>query len=454
MILDSPPETTPALPLLKRFGPASPLAWRQRASVTAAQFVGHARALAARLPATGHVLNLCEDRYHFLLGFAAALLAGQVSLLPPSRSPESLRRILEEYPDTCCLTDHADAPPGLPVVAIADQPREDPGCMRVPLVPGEQVAAIVFTSGSTGQPSAHAKTWYSLVVGAEALGRQLKMEGSPRPAILGTVPPQHMFGLETTVLLPLQWGCTVHAARPVFPADLRSALASLPAPRWLVTTPLHLRACLAEGVPLPTMEGVLSATMPLAPELARKAESLWRVPVREIYGCTEAGMIAMRRTAEGEAWELCRGLRMWRTADGIWVEGGHVAHSLRLADRITVLNERQFVLHGPAHDLVKIGGKRASLQALNRELTDIQGVVDGAFYLPDTDSGGTRLTAFAVARGLTAPAILAELRKRIDPIFLPRPLYIVDTLPRNSTGKLPHESLRAFASSHLAKTGT
>jgi acyl-coenzyme A synthetase/AMP-(fatty) acid ligase len=30
-----------------------------------------------------------------------------------------------------------------------------------------------------------------------------------------------------------------------------------------------------------------------------------------------------------------------------------------------------------------------------------------------------------------------ELRRRIDPVFLPRPLVIVDRLPRNSTGKLP-----------------
>src|SRR6185436_17619260 len=134
----------------------------------------------------------------------------------------------------------------------------------------------------------------------------------------------------------------------------------------------------------------------LAPDLAKKAEALWRAPIREIYGCTEGGMLAMRRTAEREAWEVCRGLRIWMMGHDVWIEGGHVAEPLRLSDRISVLNEREFLLHGPANDLVKIGGKRTSLQALNRELNGIQGVVDGAFYVPEADMVGARLTAFAV----------------------------------------------------------
>jgi acyl-coenzyme A synthetase/AMP-(fatty) acid ligase len=42
-----------------------------------------------------------------------------------------------------------------------------------------------------------------------------------------------------------------------------------------------------------------------------------------------------------------------------------------------------------------------------------------------------------------------ELRERIDPVFLPRPLIFVDRLPRNDTGKLPQEALRTLAAQHL-----
>jgi acyl-coenzyme A synthetase/AMP-(fatty) acid ligase len=136
------------------------------------------------------------------------------------------------------------------------------------------------------------------------------------------------------------------------------------------------------------------------------------------------------------------------------VQGGHLAGPLRLADRISLLNGREFLLHGRANDLVKIGGKRASLQALNAELTRIEGVSDGVFCLPEGEATGGRLTAFAVAKGLTPAFILAELRKRIDPVFLPRPLHLVEALPRSATGKLPRESLRAIASGRLFKTAS
>lgn len=57
------------------------------------------------------------------------------------------------------------------------------------------------------------------------------------------------------------------------------------------------------------------------------------------------------------------------------------------------------------------------------------------------ESGTTRLAALVVAPGLTAETLLARLRERIDPIFLPRPLRFVEALPRNPTGKLPREAL-------------
>ncbi len=104
------------------------------------------------------------------------------------------------------------------------------------------------------------------------------------------------------------------------------------------------------------------------------------------------------------------------------------------------------MLLGPSYDLVKVAGKRASLAALNSALLRIQGVVDGTFYWPDQGrTGNGRLTAFVVAPGLDRSPILAELRKRIDPVFLPRPLRFVDALPRNAMGKLPREQLDTFA---------
>jgi acyl-coenzyme A synthetase/AMP-(fatty) acid ligase len=57
----------------------------------------------------------------------------------------------------------------------------------------------------------------------------------------------------------------------------------------------------------------------------------------------------------------------------------------------------------------------------------------------------TRLAAMVVAPTLDAAQIAHALRERIDPAFLPRPLLLVDALPRNQTGKLPQHELHALA---------
>jgi acyl-coenzyme A synthetase/AMP-(fatty) acid ligase len=54
-----------------------------------------------------------------------------------------------------------------------------------------------------------------------------------------------------------------------------------------------------------------------------------------------------------------------------------------------------------------------------------------------------------VAPGLSAAALTASLRERIDAVFLPRPLLMVERLPRNATGKLPQQALQGFAESQL-----
>jgi acyl-coenzyme A synthetase/AMP-(fatty) acid ligase len=90
---------------------------------------------------------------------------------------------------------------------------------------------------------------------------------------------------------------------------------------------------------------------------------------------------------------------------------------------------------------------------LNTQLNAIPGVVDGAFFLREGATGSTgvsRLAAVVVAPGLSVAALTEQLRQRVDPVFLPRPLLIVENLPRNATGKLPQQALQVLADNQLA----
>ena len=93
--------------------------------------------------------------------------------------------------------------------------------------------------------------------------------------------------------------------------------------------------------------------------------------------------------------------------------------------------------------MINIAGKRTSLANLNYHLNAIPGVVDGVFFMPEEQADRIiRPIAFVVAPGMTAEALSAALRLRLDAAFLPRPIYFLDALPRNATGKLPRETLQ------------
>jgi acyl-coenzyme A synthetase/AMP-(fatty) acid ligase len=205
---------------------------------------------------------------------------------------------------------------------------------------------------------------------------------------------------------------------------------------------VHLRTLLSEAVEIPDVEFVLCATAHLAPQLASEAEARCAAPLYEIYGCTEAGMVASRRTTQGAAWQLLSGVELRQDEQGSCVCGGHVEINAPLSDVIERNADGTFTLHGRTADLVNIAGKRTSLASLNHHLNEMPGVLDGVFFMPD-DSEGTmrRPLAFVVAPGLRSEDILSALRNSVDAVFLPRPVYFVEALPRNATGKVTREAL-------------
>ena len=429
---------------------ADTLAFRGAQPVSAARFIADVEQVAQTLPARRYLVNLCADRYRFAVGLIAALVRGQVSLLPPDQTPDTLRQLQREYGDLYVLDDVAQQPRMIETVNYPDESRNAASqrSFAVPAFAEEQIAAIAFTSGSTGKPAPHPKSWGALARGAAAEAERFALHVGARPGLVGTVPPQHMFGLESTVLLSLRGGFALHAGRPFYPADVAAALAQIPGDRVLVTTPVHLRALLSEGTRLPHLRQIICATAPLSPHMAAQVEARYGVPLHEVYGFTEAGMVATRRTVQGLAWQCLRDVRLRSAAGGISVAGGHVEHEVAFTDSIQPEGDDAFILQGRNADLVNIAGKRTSLGHLNHQLNSIDGVHDGVFFMPDEHGDGvTRLTALVVAPDMSREVLLRSLRERIDPVFLPRPLYLVDALPRNATGKLPRAALLQFAQS-------
>jgi len=415
---------------------------RSRGEATSAsQFLARAGWLAARLPDRPAALNLCERRDNFLVAFTAMLMRGQVCLLPPSRVPAVVTEVMEEHPGSYALDD-AYVGHARPVQPLPD--------LSIPIIPPDRVVVIGYTSGSTGRPKSNPKTWGGFAactaLNVSRLREVLVTRGEAvLPWIVATVPSQHMYGMELSVLMPLFGGMGIHGGHPLYPADIAAALADVPGPRILVSTPVHLRALLESGVELPELGAVVSATAPLPAELARTIEQRFGTVLLEYFGSTETCIIASRRTAVEDAWHPYPGVMLQPADDGTQVDAPWFTSPVVLQDVLEVRSDATFTVRGRNVDMVEVAGKRASLADLTRRLASIPGVSDAVVFQPDDAGEATvrRLAALVVANGMTEAAVLEKLAQAVDPAFLPRPLVLVPRLPRNEVGKLPRAQLLA-----------
>ena len=456
-----------AAPLLSAFAADAPMFVRVRdrtaVAFSARRCAGAVEALAAALPVARHAIQCCTDTLELALGTLAAWRAGQTVVMPSTRLAADLDAMRRRFPDHHVL-DSATFADAVRRVAVAQHvPAEgvdaDPAgrllalaqpCWPSFVVDPAHQAIVLFTSGSTREPRAEAKAWDALVRGAETFRRAFAPQ-TRAPLLAGTVDCHHMFGLEANLMASIHCGYALLTDRPQLPGDVARLMSSDASSRfgpiWFVTTPLQLSAFHRAGVAVSGVERVIVATMPLAPALAADVERDWRVRVDEIYGNTECGLMATRRTASQASFIPAPGMQFRFQAD----DAATVARS---PDEPTLLDDRlapcadagdgAFMLLGRRSDMVKVGGKRTTLRALDDHLLDIAGVADGAFFVDDGDRG--RVSAIAVAPAHSVASLRAGLARRVDPVFMPRPLLLAAAMPRDAQGKLSRDALLGLAS--------
>ena len=399
--------------------------------ITRATLLSDALTLSKKLPPKKYVINLCQQRYFFIVSYLAAVFKGQITLLPPNKTTGTLNQLLTHYPDSYCLSDDKTIKSPTIIIDWADFEGDDDD---YPLINPFQIISILFTSGSTGTPKAQPKTWRELQQAALLALQQFNLQKSTL-TLVSTIPMQHMYGLESCLFWVLFSTLTLHNSHPFYPQDIQLLLKTLPE-AMLVSTPRHLKTCLSfQGKPYPVQK-ILSSTAPLSLSLATEIEHYFNASLFEIYGSTETSSFASRRTAHTKKWTLYQGIELYQQHAHFFVKGGHIFKPIPLDDYFSIDQKGYFEHLGRSDDLIKIAGKRASLTELNQLLTQLPNIEDGVFFKLKNE----RLGAFVVSNALKKH-ILVDLKHSIDAVFLPRSLYYIDKLPRNDTGKLIQSEL-------------
>lgn len=414
--------------------------------VSAAALQRASHTLAKSLTGIRYAINLCQDRYLFSVAFCAVISKGACNLLAQNSAMATQKRLLQDYPDTIILHDgQVELFPGAKTINVSDIDLVSSQEFALPSILDNQLCAIVYTSGSTGEPKANYKYWSTLVEGSCANFRNMRIPSNS--TLLATVPPQHMWGLETSVLLPLFNRMSALSSRPFFPQDVADQLSLMSSPRVMVSTPVHLRSIINSGVDLPSVEYVLCATAPLSKELAIDVERAFGGTLIEVYGCSEIGSMAVRQTVRKRSWTLFDNLNPHKGGNGNdWISADHLPEPAPMQDRVQWLRKREFELEGRGDDALEVAGKRGSLRELNQILLSMPDVEDGVIFLPPASpnacQGVLRPAAYVVSKiRITREDVYKYFSDFVDPVFVPRPVVQIECIPRNDTGKVLRSTL-------------
>jgi acyl-CoA synthetase (AMP-forming)/AMP-acid ligase II/3-hydroxymyristoyl/3-hydroxydecanoyl-(acyl carrier protein) dehydratase len=431
--------------LLGRHEPSDLVAFGKGGERTAADLLADAARIVEQLPAPSegsHVLLVFKsDRYGFASSLLGAWAAGHAVALPPNTSRDSVLGALRR-PDVVAMLHDTDAGRPVRIEPFSPAATQGPGLAQ-PTLPERDVVATLFTSGTESAMTPCPKSAVQLLSEAHVLAEAFR--AFPGERFVATVQPSHIYGLLYSVLIPLVSGGAFIRETP-FHAETIAARVKEHAARVLVTVPAHLRGLSdVEGGGLSSLTRVFSSTAPLRAEISGAFLSAHQTPVTEILGSTETGGIAWREQPEREAWEPLPEVEVSVDEDAfLWVRspfaGGEVP--MRTADLGKTRADGSFLHLGRSDGIVKVGGQRVSLPAMEHWLFGQESVEDAAVLA--VQAGGLRevqLLAALVAPGWTVPRLREAIAARFETSAVPRRILLVKRLPREDNGKLPRRRL-------------
>ncbi len=319
----------------------------------------------------------------------------------------------------------------------------------------QQTALIMFTSGSSGAPAAVYKTF-------DQLNAELKMleqhwgKSLQGTVTLGTVTHHHMFGLPFCLLWPLTSGRAFLTPNLIYLEQLslvqqfELALISSPAHLEHIPETLDWQA-LQQSIRI-----VFSAGALLSESAAKDSQKKMGVAVIEVYGSTETGAIAHRNQLVAPEWQPLNGIMVKKTNGKLAVNSPTaIANNWFLTEDFCEVNScNQFALLGRADKIIKVGGKRVSITAIEERLSGHPWVVKARVVLLEKRKNRVgaviQLTGEANAKLVDqgkhaiSRKLAAQLKECVEKVGWPRYWRFVSEIPVNQQGKTTAQALKAL----------
>jgi malonyl-CoA/methylmalonyl-CoA synthetase len=359
------------------------------------------------------------------------------------------------------------------LTAALEQPADHADAERT----GSDLAAILYTSGTTGRSKGAMLTHDNLRSNAEALVDCWRFTAGD--VLIHALPIFHTHGLFVATNVVLLAGASMIYQRAF---DAGAILAALPRATTLMGVPtFYTRLLQQPGLTAETTAGMRLFVSGSAPLLA-ETHQLWSArtghAILERYGMTETNMNTSN-PYDGERRPGTVGfplpgveVRVTDAETGVPVVGGAIgvlevrgpnvfagywrlpektAEEMRpdgffvTGDLVRIDDDGYVHIVGRAKDLIISGGLNVYPKEVEDEIDALAGVVESAvFGLPHDDFGEAVVAAVVPAPGaeVSEAAVVTALDGRLARFKQPKRVFVVDELPRNSMAKVQKSALR------------
>jgi long-chain acyl-CoA synthetase len=362
----------------------------------------------------------------------------------------------------------------LKIIDLLQLPQNPPAIApKFPSPKADDMAALIYTSGTSGVPKGVVLTYQNLQSTIDAAIDYADLKGKHR--FLGVVPPFHSLGLTATVLAPIQLGAlTVYLARfnptAVMNAIREHQLSLLFAVPSMYGALLHMKNASAED--FKNIYAAISGGEPLPEAIRERFKQRFDAPLYEGYGLTETtGVIAVnvpQAARPGSVGRLLTGASARFVDDEgkdvpshesgeIWLKGPEVMKGyynlpketaevltgdgyFKTGDIGKMDADGYLYITGRKKELIIIAGEKASPREIEDMLLRHPAVQDAAVIGKKDPSRGEIVVAFVIVReGMEVKP--EELREhcRCEALAqwkIPREIVFVKDLPRSPTGKV------------------
>jgi len=455
--------------------PTRPAVADEQVALTFGDLLSRARAGAGRLAGAGigreaRVAILLPTSVEFVEALLSVLTCGASALpLHPGTSPAEARRLLADSRATALIAHqeeaHALAPENGAVIASDESGirvlRAHVDARRpasaLPPAPADD-ALVAYSSGTTGRPHAVVRTHQNLWWEAENFWSATRLAADDR--ILCVLPLAHAHGLGNALLASLRSGAGLvlrsrFLRRPTLDLLAHEGITVFP------TVPFMVRMLTATDRrrrwDLGALRLCFSAGAPLTREVFDGFHARFRVPVRQLYGTTEAGSIALN-TAASDALDPAsvgrplgsvrvtiedeHGRELPLGEDGEIVvrspaaEGGSET-ALRTRDVGHWSATGELVITGRTSLFINAGGNKIDPAEVEAALRLHPSVADVAVFGIPAPHGEQMVAAVVVPSGqCTADALRVHCRTLLAGYKIPRIVTFRSTLPRSPLGKV------------------